>query len=266
MIHESVDGFVLRTDDYKDNNRYLSVLTADKGRITLLAKGSRSLKGEQMAISQPFVYGNFEYYKRGDFNILKGGVCHRSFHGVSEDLTKYYLACYLCELMLEMTDEGEEAYELFRLTLNAMHALEKDLFPLSLIKGAVELRAAALSGYTPDLSGCAFCGKHNADPFYLHVMNGQLICADCLKRIGTHRYAHSDEEVRAAETIVMLSPAVTAAVRYCIDAPLNRLFLFSLEDSTDLTAFARLAQTYILSHLGRGFHSLAFYESLDTPC
>ena len=261
MNHESIDGFILRADDYKGNDRYLSILTPS-GRITVLAKGSKSIKGEQMAISQPFTYGNFEYYKRGDFNILKSGVCHRSFHGVSGDLQKYFFACYVCELMQELTDEGEDADELLRLTLNTMHAMERELYPMPIIKGAMELRAAALSGYAPDLSACAECGIRDADPFYLHVLNGQLICADCLKRLGARRQTYSDDEVRAAEAILMLSPAVVAAVRYCMEAPLNRLLSFSLEESEDLAAFARVSQTYILSHLGRGFHSLEFYEGI----
>jgi recombinational DNA repair protein (RecF pathway) len=49
--------------DRGDNNRYLSVLTAQRGRITLLAKGSHSLRGEQRAVSQLFTYANFEYYR-----------------------------------------------------------------------------------------------------------------------------------------------------------------------------------------------------------
>lgn len=265
-MHESIDGFVLRADDYNGNNRYLSVLTAHAGRITLLSKGSHSIKGEQMAISQPFTYGNFEYYRRGDFNILKGGVCHRSFYGLSTNLSKYFLACYLCELMQELTDEGEDAEDLFRLTLNAMYAMENSLYPLPLIKGAVELRAAVLSGYAPDLSACGFCGVRDAESFYLHVSNGQLICADCLKRFGQQRRQYSEDERHDAEPLMPLTPAVTAAVRYCAEAPLNRLFSFELKDADDLTAFARTAQTYILSHLGRSFRSLEFYVGLEeTP-
>ena len=79
MQHESIDGVVVRVRDTGDHDRYLSILTAEKGRISMLAKGSRSLKGGQTAVSQLYTYGNFEYYKRGDFNILKGGSPIQSF-------------------------------------------------------------------------------------------------------------------------------------------------------------------------------------------
>ena len=76
MNHETINGVVVRVRDTGDHDRYLSILTAEKGRISMLAKGSRSLKGGQTAVSQLYTYGNFEYYKRGDFNILKGGGNH----------------------------------------------------------------------------------------------------------------------------------------------------------------------------------------------
>ena len=62
MRHEAVDGVVVRVRDMGDHDRYLSILTAERGRITLLSKGSRSMRGPQMAVSQMFGYSNFEYY------------------------------------------------------------------------------------------------------------------------------------------------------------------------------------------------------------
>jgi len=52
MQHESIDGVVVRVRDTGDHDRYLSILTAERGRISMLAKGSRSLKGGQTAVSQ----------------------------------------------------------------------------------------------------------------------------------------------------------------------------------------------------------------------
>ena len=36
-VHESIDGVVVRVWDEGENDRYLSVLTAEKGRITNLS-------------------------------------------------------------------------------------------------------------------------------------------------------------------------------------------------------------------------------------
>ena len=44
-------GLVVRAK--RDKDVILTLLTPDMGRITVIAKGARSLKGPQMALSQP---------------------------------------------------------------------------------------------------------------------------------------------------------------------------------------------------------------------
>ena len=265
MRDESIDGLVVRIRDYGDHDRYLSILTAQKGRITLLAKGSRSLKGQQTAVSQLYSYANFEYYRKGDFNILKGGALHNAFYALSMDIDRLDLAAYLCDLACEVTDEGEEAEQMLRLMLNSLYAISHARYPQEIIKGAVELRAAALSGYEPELGGCEMCGARDAEAFYLNVMNGSIICPECLKRQGNVKHRSgmdSFDDIREAEVLCALSPAVAAAIRYVIHAPIERIFSFELKDPDDLAAFAKTAETYILSHLGRGFDSLNFYHAM----
>lgn len=268
MQHESIDGVVVRVRDTGDHDRYLSILTAEKGRISMLAKGSRSLKGGQTAVSQLYTYGNFEYYRRGDFNILKGGSPIQSFYALCADLDRMNLAAYLCEAVTEVTDEGEPAGEMLRLLLNSLYAISRDLYPKELIKGAFEMRAARLSGYAPDLGACLRCGADHAETMYLDVMNGALLCADCLHHKAPKRLdATSYDEIREAELLCHLSPSVLAALRYASYAPLERIFSFELKDEEDLRSFSKTAESYLLSHLGRGFDSLNFYYTMkgETP-
>ncbi len=265
MRDESIDGLVVRVRDYGDNDRYLSVLTAERGRITILAKGSRSLKGPQTAISQLYSHANFEYYRRGEFNILKGGALHNSFYALSSDIDRLNLASYLCDVACEVTDEGEEATRLLRLMLNSLYAIAHERYPMELIKGAFEIRIAAMSGYEPDLAACAVCGRPEAAHYYLNVMNGSLHCADCFQKSGTSAPKYSPnayDDLRESELLFFLTPAVRAALLYCLEAPLSRLFSFELTDGEDRRAFSKVAELYLLSHLERGFDSLNFYHTM----
>ncbi|MBR2927079.1 MAG: DNA repair protein RecO [Clostridia bacterium] len=262
--HEAIDGIVIRVRDTGDHDRYLSLLTASKGRITLLSKGSRSLRGPQMAVSQLYTYGNFEYYRRGDFYILKGGTPIQPFYALSLDIDRLNLATYLCDVAGEVSDEGEEAEELLRLLLNSLYALSRDLYPQELIKAAFEFRTAAISGYEPDLHACARCGKAPEEDLYLDVMNGALLCSECLHRGGMTATKVRDDygEIHEAELLSPLTPSACAALRYCLSAPIERIFAFDLTEHEDLHAFCTAAQSYLLSHLGRGFDSLNFYHSM----
>ena len=264
--HEAIDGVVVRVRDMGDHDRYLSVLTADRGRITLLAKGSHSVRGAQSAISQLYTYGNFEYYRKGSIYILKGGSVNNSFYELSRDIDRLNLAAYLCEVACEVTDEGEAAESMLRLLLNSLYAISKELYPQEIIKGAFELRAAAESGYEPELSRCASCGLAEWELGYLDVMNGSVLCPECLKKRGrAAKNVGAYDDIREAEILCPISSSVRVALEYCVCAPLGRLFSFELTDAEDLRAFAKAAQTYLLSHLGRGFDSLDFYNMMRDP-
>ena len=56
----------------------------------------------------------------------------------------------------------------------------------------------------------------------------------------------------------MLSPGR----RHAFNSGMERIFAFELKDEEDLHAFSKTAESYLLSHLGRGFDSLNFYHTL----
>ena len=263
QMHEAIDGIVIKAVDSGDKKRYLTVLTATMGRITLIANAGHSMHSHQMAVSQLYNYGNFEYYKKGTSKILKSGSVIEPFYGLSYEIDRMNLAAYLCELAWELTDEGEPAEEMLRLLLNALYAISNDLYPHEIIKGAFEWRVMAMSGYEPDLSGCHRCGSVEAETLYLDVMNGGVLCGECLhKGMNKPRQSGAYDDIREAEILCQITPAVLAALRYAMDAQPQRLFGFALADAEDLHLFAHAAETYLLSHIGHGFDTLTFYKSM----
>jgi DNA repair protein RecO (recombination protein O) len=229
----------------------------------MLSKGSHSVRSPQVAISQLYTYANFEFYRKGTMNILKGGSVIQHFYGLSTDLDRINLAAYLCDLTCELTDEGVEARSMLRLLLNSLHCLATGRYTQEQIKGAFEIRAMALSGYMPSLGGCSACGARAAESYFLDVMNGSLLCQNCKSAYNnvpkSQIYA---EDAREASILREISDAVLAAVRYCVSAPLEKLFAFELSDEGDRCAFSSLGETYALSHIGHGFDSLNFYHTM----
>lgn len=266
MEHKSVDGLVLRVGACGGQSRYLSVLTASEGRISMICHGNRSVKGGQNAVCQPLVYGNFEYFTQGESRIFKRGSVTHSFYRLTEDLVGMGLAAYLCEVAAELSDEGEDATDLLRLLLNSLFALDERRYPPAQIKGAFEFRVAAASGYEPDLSGCALCRKRDFirrdEAVYLDVMNGALFCGDCFRKRAAPTAPRDADDARDADIVCPLTAGAVAAIRYCLSAPLNRLFAFSLPDGEDDRLFSAAAQTYLLSHTERHFESLNFYTDV----
>ena len=60
----TTDGLVIREVNVGDNDKMLTILTPDRGRIGVMAKGSRSLKSQVLSTAQLYTYGNYEIYEK----------------------------------------------------------------------------------------------------------------------------------------------------------------------------------------------------------
>jgi DNA repair protein RecO (recombination protein O) len=260
----ATDGLITRIHDVGASDKLVNIITPDRGRIGVMVKGGRSPNSKLTPISQLFTYGNFEIYEKNSMFWLRGGSIINSFYSLSTDIVKVALATYLCDLANELTDEDEECDELLRLLLNSLFLIGKGEKSPEIIKSAFEMRVAAMSGYLPELFGCAYCHVNVAEFMYLDVMGGKLVCTDCQAKRGQRvpRISKDFEDDPESSVLCGISPSTLAAIRYIVSAPEKKLFSFDLKDADDLRDLSRATETYILNHLGRSFDSLDFYKTV----
>lgn len=261
----ATDGIVTRVTDHGASDKIINIITPEYGRIGVFVKGGRSPGGKTTAISQLFTYGNFEIYKKNSAYWLRGGEVINPFYDLSIEIAGLALATYLCDLANELTDEGDtdENREILRLLLNSLYLIGRRKKDKAIIKSVFELRVAAISGYCPEVSYCAYCKEQNPDLMYLDIMGGKLICTDCLSKRGKKVDISKEfEDMPEASIICPVSSSVVAAMRYIIYAPQDKIFSFNLKDDNEIHDLSKACETYILSHIGRGFDSLEFYNAV----
>ncbi len=258
----ATDGLITRVHEVGASDKLVNIITPDRGRIGVMVKGGRSPSSKLTPISQLFTYGNFEIYEKNSMYWLRGGSVTDSFYNLSTDIGKVSLATYLCDLANELTDEDEECGELLRLLLNSLFLIGRGDRAQEIIKSAFEMRAASVSGYLPELFGCAYCHSESAEFLYLDVMGGKLVCTDCQAKRGQRapRISKDFDDVPETSVLCGMSPSTLAALRYIVGAPEKKLFSFDLKDADDLRDLSRATEAYILNHLGRSFDSLDFYK------
>ncbi len=259
-MHYTVDGLVIRECDHGENDKLLTLLTPGNGRISVVAKGARSMKSKYMNSTSLFTYGNYEITERGGRAWLGGASVTESFYGIRNDLCRFALASYIAEAVLELSGEGEEAADMLRLALNTLFAIANDCKPLPLIKAVFELRAMAMSGYLPDLSACSVCERPRAPYMYLDIMNGSLKCAECLHREEQGLRPPVFEDIVEARILAPLGSGALAVARYVLDAPPEKLLSFTLDEAAT-AELGRMTEKYLLHHLERSFSSLDFYHN-----
>ena len=259
----TTDGLVLRMRKVGENDKLLTLLTPIEGRISVLVKGGRSLKSGSLSATELFTYGNYEITDKNGYKWLRGASSERQFDGISRSVEKVALASYIAEVAEELSGENEPADDVLRLVLNSFYAMDKDKKPLSQIKSVFELRAAAISGFMPDLHACRGCGGNDCEAFYLDVMNGRILCSECMHRasLSAKREMAAHEDIREAIVMIPLSASVLAAMRYVLLSEPSRILAFNL-DENELDGFSKATETYLLSHLGHGFDTLEFYKMI----
>lgn len=245
-MYLTIQGIVLRVTDYNDRDALLTLLTRRHGKLTVKARGLRRKNSPLTAPCQLLAYGEFTLFEyKGQYTINEAQSIEL-FLPLRRDLTRLSLGTYFAQVSEVLSQEDLPNPELQSLLLNCLYALSKLGLPEEKVKAVFELRAACLSGYTPDLFGCHVCGNQNPDRFDLSA--GQLECRNC--RSG------ESQGIRLPVT-----PAILEAMRYiCLCDP-KKLFSFQVGPDTQ-KQLAELTEAYLSTQLERGFSTLDFYKSL----
>ena len=246
MERTVVKGVVLRSVDTREADKILTVLTAERGKIPVVAKGARSRRSKVTAATQLLAYAELVLSESHGWQYLTEANTLELFDGVRQDVERLSLASYFAELVESVTYEEAEAGEILSLLLNALYALGTLKKEPELVKAAFEMKLMSLIGFEPLLEGCVYCGEeHPAEPV-LDLQGGVLRCTGC--GAGSGRSAR-------------ITPGALAAMRHVIYGEARRLYSFRLEPE-DLRRFSQAAESYVSALTERSFRTLDFYKSM----
>ena len=241
----TIQGLVLRVTNYNDTDALLTVLTRDRGKMTLKARGLRRKNSPLTAPCQLLAYSEFTVFENRGFFSTNEGISIELFTGLRKDLQKLSLGTYFAQVAELVCMEDTPNPELLSLVLNCLYGLSSLDLPENQVKAVFEMRVACIAGYMPDLSTCS-CGKSLPDLF--NISQGHLVCSDCLR--------YDSGGIR-----VPISVGALASMRYITDCHEKKLFSFYADDET-LEQLSQVTEGYLSMQLERGFSTLDFYKSL----
>ncbi len=249
------DGIVLKEVLYNDNDKILTVLTANKGIVSVTAKGVKSIKSKNSSAVQLFCYSEFEILKYKNQYVLKTATLKDGFYGIRGDVEKYALACYFAEITAFFATSENDETDVLRLLLNALFILAKDENkPLWLTKAAFELKLACVCGFAPQFDYCKTCGAEtgatSSKYVYFSFADNEIVCEECVSK-NTDNTADFKK----------LTLSVSFAIQYVIHSLINRFASFTLDDK-NAPAFCEFCEKYLIYTAERSFESLKFYYSI----
>ncbi|OGX68234.1 MAG: DNA repair protein RecO, partial [Paenibacillus sp. RIFOXYA1_FULL_44_5] len=152
-----VEGIVMKSIDYGEGNRIITLFSPEAGKITVMVRGAKKLKSRHSAISQMFTYGRFIFYKGKGMGTLNDGEILHSFHNLRMDLHKAGYASYIAEMLDRMTAEEQAETGLFMQFKAALEHIEQDK-DAEIIAHLFEMHMLIKNGYMPELEQCTACG------------------------------------------------------------------------------------------------------------
>ncbi len=246
--HIMTDGLILRNyDTVAEADRFVAILTRDKGLVRASARGARKVTSRSGAATQPLCYARLSLVPARDKYIVEDAKPEELFFPLRQDVEKLALGQYFCELALHLTPTEAPAEEHLRLLLNALHYLSEGSRDPRLIKAVVEGRLLCLEGYMPDLTACSRCGRAEDARFWFEPQGGTLACESC----------------RHSADALPVSPGTLAALRHILYGDFARCFAFSLPKE-ELAALGELMERFLLAQQPRRYATLEFYHTLDT--
>ncbi len=244
-MYRTVDALVLREVRFREADRILTALTANKGKLTLTAHGALGKKSKMMAATQQLTWSELSLFEKNGRYSVREGIVKEAFQGLRKDLEKLALGSFFAECLELFAAEDQPEPELTQLGLNCLYALSEGLAEPQKIKCAFELRLMSIEGYAPAVDRCAECGREDIqDPVFL-TEEGQAVCRNCRKQGRS----------------LPLTGSALAVFRYIMQAPAKRLISFRLS-KTDMEKLAAVSEAWLLKCAGRSLPTLVYYKNI----
>lgn len=227
---ETTAALLLRSVDYGEADRIVTLLTESRGKVALMARGARKSKRRFAGSLEPYALIEAELAMgRGEVGRLAQARVVRAFPGLLTSLEKIGVAAAGLEVVRELVPDHERPDE--RLLPTVVRFLERleesDEAGIDGLRVAFELRLLALTGHSPNLEVCGPCGTPAPEgkAALFSPRAGAIVCRACggaphklggplrmaMIRAGTRAWDRPDPELDAAAR-----PALEELLQYLL--------------------------------------------------
>ena len=230
------EAIVLRRSDFQEADRRLTLLTPDRGRLNVVAKGVRRPTSRMAGHLELFTLAKVFVVRRRSLDLVVQAETVQTFPQLRTDLNRLPYAYQAVETAHVLVEEEVEAHAEFILLVKALAALAATA-ALPLVLVAYKLQLLAVLGYQTQLHECARCGGPlSVEDNRMRPDSGGVVCAPCggvsgqpvtVRAIKSLRWLareplQSVERLQAEPaTTVQLEQAADAFVRYVAEQDLK---------------------------------------------
>lgn len=178
-MDKAVSGLVLKAIDYKENDKLLTILTLDMGKILVTARGVKKPTSKLKSYSQSFCFGEFELQQGKAGWVLVGVNPVDTFFELLTDFDKYKQACAVIEICDKICVENESYPKLLLEALKTIKQINYSQINPKLLLCKFMMNVQNLEGFYLDATHCPNCRSPFMNEVYLDTLTGELLCHAC---------------------------------------------------------------------------------------
>ena len=171
-------GLVFRSVDYGDTSKIVTVLTEDKGFISLMARGVKNPKSKKQNLVASFTEMYFEANRSGDFYYLKDGEIINDNLNLRQGLINIYLGQLFLDIVERTSIKDQVEKDHYSLLAKSLSALNNNSNKEDILKIAnmFLIKYISMIGYKPSIFSCLKCKKRKFKQVYFSKELGGILC------------------------------------------------------------------------------------------
>jgi DNA repair protein RecO (recombination protein O) len=242
---QKCEGIVIRTIDYGETNKIITIFTREWGKIGVMARGAKKPNSRLSSVTQLFTHGYFLVQRGSGLGSLQQGEIATSLRSIGEDIFLTAYASYIIELTDKCTDEKKPNPFHFELLLQTLNYMNEGYEP-DILMNIYEMKMLNVMGLYPVLNQCSVCGSTDGH-FSFSIREGGFICHRCLEKDPYH---------------YKLSPATVKLLRLFYYFDLSRLGNISVKAETK-AELKNVINAYYEEYSGLHLKTKKFLNSMD---
>lgn len=150
------EAIVLKSYDYGEADRILTLYTAQSGKLRAIAKGVRRTKSRKAGHVDLLTRTNLLVARGRNLDIITQAETIEHFRPMRDDLWRLSHGHYIAELLDGFSVEDLANYPIYALSVATLRRLAAAP-DVDLVTRSFELQLLSLSGYRPQLHRCLGC-------------------------------------------------------------------------------------------------------------
>lgn len=192
MPLEKALALVLRTTDFRETSRVVTLWTRPFGKVRALAKGGRRLRSQFESALDLLNCCDIVLIRKTSegLDLLTEARLRQRFAHLHLNLEAFYAGCLIAEIVELCAQENEPHPHWFDLTLQTLQQLQPPNVLGTLLSW--EIQALREVGLQPMLDRCVLCKKlledpHASRPITWSALAGGVVCQRCAASQRTSR-------------------------------------------------------------------------------